>query len=314
MPTRQEAAQRRRRRGSDRSQEGSRSLEFLPSNVAALWEALPESFRAADATGSLPIHAAVDAAARVPEEHGGSMEIAKSLAELEPDSLLLPNADGDLPLHIAIIRNCRHNNGSSPDLAHFLLMRCQQAARVKRHEGNLAIHDAIQQRMFGLVREIVRRAPETARSVGAGGNSPLHVAAALPLRNSPSCPRIRRDYQYTELGLVNRLIESSPGSLWVRGRNGDLPLHVAIVRCYGSAAAVALVAMLLDHCPRSVDEADAGGNLPLHLAVAKSSPSLALVRLLVERWLGSLEEKDASGSLPLHLAAANQTAPLDVIY
>jgi ankyrin repeat protein len=231
-----EAAQ-RRRRGNDRSQEGSRSLEFLRSNGAALREALPESFRAADATGSLPIHAAVDVAARIPEEHGGSMEIAKSLAELDPDSLLLPNPDGDLPLHIAIIRNCRHNNGTSTDLACFLLMRFPQAAGVMRREGNLAIHDAIQQRMFGLVREIVRRAPETTRIIGAGGESPLHVAVALPLPKSRSCPHIRRDYRYAELDLVKLLVERSPGSLWVRDRNGDLPLHVAIVRCSGSTAA-----------------------------------------------------------------------------
>jgi hypothetical protein len=149
--------------------------DFLHNNVAALVKALPASLRAKDAKGSLPIHVAVDIATRT--LYGASKKMAKLLVELDPGSLLLPNKDGDLPLHIDIIGNDRRY---SLRLADFLVERCPEAARVERRNGNLAIHDAIERRMFDVVREIVRHAPDTAGRQGAAGRSPLHGAVALP--------------------------------------------------------------------------------------------------------------------------------------
>jgi ankyrin repeat protein len=235
------------------------------------------------------------------------IKTAKSLAELDVDSLLLPNADGDLPLHIAIIRNDMHT-----PLARFLLERYPEAARATRRNGNLAIHDAIERRLLHLVRDILRFAPETAGFVGANGRSPLHVAVALPLALPPHWNRNVR--KCTVLGIVDLLVEISPGSLIVRDRNGDLPLHIAISSSWQGDSTVELGRTLLERCPQSVREADAGGNLPCHLAVSTSSPFLPLVRLGVDRWLESLEERDAGGNVTLVLAAANESASLDLIY
>jgi ankyrin repeat protein len=293
----------------------------LHDNAVAVAVQFPESLWAKDPEGSLPIHVAVNLGSCA--RNAKHSELARRLANLDPDSLLQPNDDGDLPLHITIVQN---GNRDDTALALLLLRLRPEAARVAMTNGNVAIHCAIEQRMFPLVRLMVRLVPETLEKAGAFGRTPLHVAVARPRLGER--PRFGEVFQFGAPGhndglsaIVDLLIESCPGSLLVQDTNNDLPLHVAIV-CSSdepnrisaeSDWTVELVTTLLDRSPDSIRTKGAGGKLPLHVAISKDPPSLPLVQLLVERCPESLDTKDADGMLPLHVAVSKDPPSLPLV-
>jgi ankyrin repeat protein len=274
----------------------------LHPTVEALAKAFPQSRRATNENGLLPIHAVLGLADR------SSDKVVRYLAELDPASLLVPNPDGDLPLHLAIDRNGPYYSDGT--LAEFLYECNPKAATIARRDGNLAIHCAIEQRMLRLVRLMVQRAPELSREVGAAKRTPLHIAASLP----PFVSLVDDDGLPETAGL---LIESWPGSLAVEDANNDLPLHVAVAHTSNDTTqllplfrrlrregwALELVTILLDRVPGSIRTKGAGGKLPLHVAVSKDAPSLPLVQLLAKGRPELLDMTDRRGirrwSLPL---------------
>ena len=97
-----------------------------------------------------------------------------------------------------------------------------------------------------------------------------------------------------------------------KGKDGDLPLHLALWK----QAPAEAVAQLVAAYPEAAREKDKYGNQPLHLALkrngAKHMAPAEVVAQLVAAYPEATREKDKDGSLPLHWAVRNQ-APAEVV-
>jgi ankyrin repeat protein len=108
------------------------------------------------------------------------------------------------------------------------------------------------------------------------------------------------------------MVEASPQSLKMADRQGNLPLHYAVM--YSSEAVVELLA---DLSPDACQHANAKARLPLHLLCARhwdqDSLSLALIRTILRHNTGAVRKQERQGRLPLHLACEQGHPRRDIV-
>lgn len=169
--------------------------------------------------------------------------------------------------------------------------------RVANAAGNNAIREAIVEHELAVVRFLFERHPELVRERDADGNTLAHFAATC-----------EDDLAQPVLDFV---VDAWLGSLRVRNRNGDLPLHLLAAQTTPSLKYAAL--LLLRH-PDAARTRGAGGKYPLHAAISVACPSPKLVRRLLKLWSGVVRVRDGDGNPPLIVAAANANAGLDDVF
>jgi hypothetical protein len=129
-----------------------------------------------------------------------------------------------------------------------------------------------------------------------GGRLPLHMAA---IRGAP-------------VAVMTYLVHAAPQVLQIADRQGDLPLHHAVM--YSSEAVVELLANLF---PDACQHANAKARLPLHLLCARQwdqdSLSLSLIQTILRHNVRAAGRQERQGRLPLHLACEQGFPRRDIV-
>jgi Ankyrin repeats (many copies)/Ankyrin repeats (3 copies) len=135
-----------------------------------------------------------------------------------------------------------------------------------------------------MVRNLVRRWPQSVREETNEGFVALHLAAHIHMPTS----------------VLRYLVRQWRGSVRAASRKGWLPLHRAVEH----GASLRAIRFLVRQFPQSVRLAtNKGGLLPLHLALVDEAPP-GTVQFLVRQWPHSLQVETRDGSIALHLAVS----------
>jgi len=89
-----------------------------------------------------------------------------------------------------------------------------------------------------------------------------------------------------------------------QGKNGQCPLHIAVVHNAGQV----IIEKLCNVAPKVLDIYDVDGRLPIHLAVSCGA-SFAVVKSLLTHGPSTLMKTDGHGKTPLQLAVSHKAQP-----
>jgi ankyrin repeat protein len=267
-----------------------------------LVEEYPASLQIKDAQGRLPVHVA--AACGVP------LGLLRGLIDMGPASLHVEDAAGGLPLHLAVITARRRSRQTAEAAVGLLVERYPLALRVADAQGRLPLHWAAINLSGGgdevghgvVIRAVFSACLAATREQDSHGSLPLHLLLSAGASTE----------------LVRDVVHAFPKALGHADQSGSLPLHLAASS--GSRQSADTARFLVEQHPKALQQVDGRGDLPLHAAV--SSPAqdplvaLELAQLLVDGWPASVRvpSQDCGALLPLHLAASNPTMPVDVVF
>lgn len=157
-----------------------------------------------DNSGNTPIHLCAGNAST------DSIGVMRALIKTAPRALVIQNVEGDTPLHLAV--SCP----STPlDCISMLLKDGPEACSMQDCNGGTPLHTAIANDASDvIIQKILNCAPNIATVVDNEGLLPLHYVGAF-LR--PHCIT------------VEKIISAFPKAIVQRSKDGDVPLHTAVV-------------------------------------------------------------------------------------
>ena len=222
--------------------------------VQLLLDAYPDALQVPNEDKDLPIHLA----ARCGYRH----EVLRLLMDGYPEGVYVKNSDGRLPFFCAM-----ENNSITMDCLNLLYERYPLDLTLRDERGNTPLGMACVRGTKTNVEWIIAKCPENAQIIAdLYGNLPVHnVLHAL-----------RCDVKILKL-----LIETFPGSLLEKNKNGYLPLHVSLASLDRS---LPVVKFLLKACPKAASQVDCWGQLPLHLIFSRGASDIGLVNLLFKQY------------------------------
>ena len=133
-----------------------------------------------------------------------------ALIKAAPRALMIQNLEGDTPLHLAV--SCP----SVPlDCISMLLSTCPEACSLQDCNGGTPLHAAIANNASDdAILKILECAPNITTVVDNEGLLPLHYVGAFLWPSSST---------------VEKLIAAFPKAVVQRSKDGDVPLHTAVV-------------------------------------------------------------------------------------
>jgi ankyrin repeat protein len=266
------------------------------------------------ASGSLPLHLALEPIKQFKLVPFAGMEIVRYLAQEGPEALNVK--DGScrcVPLHYLL----RLQAGLTLRDVAALVEACPESLQATDENGRTPLHLAASNDAVPLdvLRYLVAKDPLTIKIRCRTGETPLlrAVRAGAPVENTqflvsqwPESAQLKdsdgklplHDAVCEWQPSVRTLVETWPPSLQVQDDRGWLPLH----HVANSVTPEDVAPYLVERWPESVRVKDVQGRLPLHLAAAQHGPGMPLVRILVEAGPESVHEPDNNGWLPVHVA------------
>jgi ankyrin repeat protein len=236
--------------------------------IRSVVKARPETLKATNTQGSLPLHVACG--------HQASLEVVQYLAEQWPEGLTTKNVTGDIPLHFACSLE------APLAVVEYLVEKSPDSVEGANVNGCLPLHVACANRApLAVIQSLVDQWPETVKASNTQGSLPLHIACG----------------HKASLEVIQYLVEQWPEALEMKNVNGHLPLHFAL----SLEESLEVVKYLVRKSPESVKGENVNGCLPLHVACANTVP-LKVVQCLVEKWPEAVKIADAWGKTPLDYA------------
>ena len=240
-------------------------------------------------------------------EIGAPVETVKILLQSQPDAVADVDQHGECALHVAVA-----NNAPLP-VVRMLLKAHPAAVGERNHARQLPIDIAYKKHPKNLKLQATVKAAEADRD----GNLPLHHICRLSPQQEPACDAdMLAAYPSASKLKISSYLLAFPEAAMVRGKGGNLPLHVV---CSNKSSRMAaggvdvgahIDAMVLALLPEEMDRAakqrqasaaNLQGSLPLHL-VCQSSARLNVVNALLKAYPKAVKVKDAKGYLPIHYA------------
>jgi len=261
--------------------------------LAACW---PESVQCRCTGGALPLHLACKSSSR--RSNKNLLPVIQSLLEAWPDSVRELDDQGFLPLHYAC-----NNNGAEDDVIQYLVRAWPDACHipVKSH-GILPLHFALRSsttRSLETIRLLLEAGPDAVRKPDSRGLLPLHYA----------CERGGTH------DVIQFLIEQWPLSLSTKTKDGNLPLHFALLN--NKKLSLETIQLLVQACPVAVREYDHKGRLPLHLALFEKGGGDCtddVIQCLVYAWPESCQVLTKDDELALHLACGGHRSSAVILF
>jgi ankyrin repeat protein len=246
--------------------------------IQALLAAHPDALKVADREKDLPLHRALEGAAVADD-------LLIKMVSMNPEACAKKNRRGDLPLHDALY------SGKSIGVIEAIADVYPDAVIMKDKDGVDPIHlvlDSTQQRYSKqqqayIVLVFIRLNWKSAKAHDRDGLCPLHL--------------IVQDRGYDQLFLTENVLKLCSECAKIRNRAGDLPIHVAVLRC----APVHIITALIVAYPDSLTVHDKDGDVPLHYAVRNRNPTEQIV-LLVDSCPSAAGLQDKEKELPIHYA------------
>jgi serine/threonine protein kinase/ankyrin repeat protein len=294
-------------------------------DVQALIDKCPDAVREINEDGKLPLHTAV--------MEGASVDVIRVLLKADPtaaektmkvrDEDMLQDYKGVdiLPLHLAILRTWL------PDVIKALL-KVYPGAVNARIRGKLPLALALQtdQLSDDAVLAVLAAYPDAAKETFSNECDvvilPLHIAMEKKssekvvkalIRAHPGAKKEENPFSKIlllhELLMhhkpsdkdVQNLIDKYPDAVSKRGKDGQLPLHIAVIK----EASVGVIRVLLKADPSAAKKTATGSGgkdmLPLHSAIT-CHRSLDVVMELLCAYPEGAKARTALGDLPLNLA------------
>ncbi|KAL4424268.1 hypothetical protein ABPG75_001569 [Micractinium tetrahymenae] len=227
--------------------------------IRLLIAAAPNRAAAVDSELQTPLHRAAGCG------HEGALRLLLAAA---PVAATMPDIWGNLPLHLA----ARLHLAAAADEASALSLLAEApsaaaapAGERSPHPHCLPLHVAARFGRRALVAALLEAAPEAAAKAAAGGELPLHCAAAGREEGHPAVRSL--------------LLSAAPGAATALGK-GCTPLHRAAIE--GNASSVA---QLLAAAPQAAAIRSSWDAIPLQLALRprtlEGPDGLAAARLLL---------------------------------
>ena len=259
---------------------GIKNYDISPEIIKALLNAYPDSSKAANKDGDLPLHIAF--------RRNASYDVIRVLLDRSSVAVISSlNNMNYLPLHIAL---CKQPS-SVDDIILLTELIDKYPDSVKLKNGNqllplqIALKNHKHKNSLVLFKRLLQYYPEAVMELDKIGLLPLHLAIRWKVA----------------VEILSVLLEVCPGAAKTKDRCGRLALH------YASSAEV--VRVLLHTCPEAARVADNDGSLALHVAVFLSSELLPTVQTLLDAYPEAVKWEDNNGRLPLHRALSGRNAP-----
>jgi len=203
--------------------------------IQYLIQCWPESVQCRCTGGALPLHLACKSSSR--QSNKNLLPVIQTLLEAWPDSVRELDDQGFLPLHYAC-----NNNGAEDDVIQYLVRACPDACHipVKSHDI-LPLHLVLRSsttRLLETIRLLLEAGPDAVRKPDSRGLLPLHYA----------CERGGTH------DVIQFLIEQWPLSLSTKTKDGNLPLHFALLN--NKKLSLETIQLLVQACPAAVHEHD----------------------------------------------------------
>jgi hypothetical protein len=211
--------------------------------VKDLVELYPAALQAVDGSGRLPVHVALSKSACPP------LTLIRGLAEPWPGSLQVADGCGLYPLHLVLYK-------------HNLNMEGSRFGDLNRPG------DRMHRNFWPVVQYLVQLCPATTSLSDASGRLPLHAAASRGLAAGPE--------------LLDFLVRASPPNACLRrDHEGRLPLHHAVV---APRVSWTVVDALVQSCPGSLQVRDRDGYNTIHRAASRRDAPIEVLYRLVRSW------------------------------
>jgi len=141
---------------------------------------------------------------------GDSYSVMDALVKAAPRALTFQNGEGDTPLHLAA-----SNPTSSADCISLLLEAYPEATLLQDCSGATPLHSAIANKASGvIIDKLLAVAPKMASVADNDGLLPLHYVGA---------------FLHSDVDSVKKIIDIYPSALVEQSKEGDVPLHTAVV-------------------------------------------------------------------------------------
>lgn len=276
--------------------------------------------------------------------HGAESVSILQLLEMRPEAAGEDDQHGALPLELGIYNKAAEEViikllDQYPEAAK---KPCSSGGELGEYPLHTALRQMYSANVIGkLLKDCVADdwtesgayAPEWMERREAGGSLlPLHMAirAAMSPENKlkiinkllpVKCPIGARDpvNGYSALDVVlstkpvaievfnhiyQELRAARPAVATEQGKNGQCPLHIAVVHNAGQV----IIEKLCNVAPKVLEVYDVDGRLPIHLAVSCGA-SFAVVKSLLTHGPSTLMKADGHGKTPLQLAVSHKAQP-----
>jgi len=267
------------------------------SFIRTLLDLAPETAKAKDLKGRLPLHWACDVA-------GSSPEVIDLLLAAHQDGACTQECKyGFLPLHIACFWEAQNdqsrgiaNTKERALIVETLIEAFPKGIWYRDKKDWLPLHIASRTGTAAVV-SVLLNFPAGAKDADQDGRLPIHLA----------CLNSGKDKDV--VAIIDALVKIHPKGLRQREqRFGFLPLHIA---CSTPSPSERVVELLLNHYPHAAREEDAFLSSPLHVAARANAPS-SVISVLVQLYPDAVRLLDRDERLPLHWAC-HTDAPPEVI-
>lgn len=229
---------------------------------------------------------------------GDSYSVMDALIKAAPRALTFQNAEGDTPLHLAA-----SNPTSSVDCISLLLEAYPEATLLQDCSGATPLHAAIANKASGaVIQKLLSVAPKMASVVDNDGLLPLHYVGA---------------FLHTDIDSVKKIITIYPSAVIDQSKEGDVPLHTAVVNSNDEIDEDGLrILELLVTDSNGVEPilmTNKEHSNPLHCCAIFNSPARLIKFLMTfpssRRAVCMINN---TGATPLHLAAAHSSVAQSV--
>jgi ankyrin repeat protein len=256
-----------------------------PALLRLLAERSPQSLRAPDYKGRLPLHLA------------DGLESARILLECCPELARVQDRDGRLPAHAVIAAVSQ------------TAAKLQQNGPAEGTEENIPPPEEWPLRV---ARLLVEAHPESLLAQDRkNGWVPLH-AVLFDKRAPLDAVAFLIEAQPLALQIPDR-VGRLPLHMWMTIEDGWYLEPEAVPRLNLGPAMLDMARMLVETCPDSLRVQDMFGQVPLFFLLGTREPPLDLARLLVEAWPGALLAQTHEGRVPLCALLSRSDAALDTV-
>ncbi|OVA05330.1 Ankyrin repeat [Macleaya cordata] len=225
----------------------------------------------------------------------GKLSCVEEICYRCPTLIWQANSKGDTPLHYAakfglfdiatfLIRRAEFyhhediENGG--DYFEGLLSPVQRLVRMKNKENDTALHEAVRNHRFDIVKLLTEADPVFIYLANNEGETPLYLAAEEGLYDC-----------------VVQILQTCPSSAY-GGPHGRTAMHAAV-----SSDNSDITKILLEKKPATIQEGDNNGRTPLHYAAQLNLHKRVVQLLDFDSSVAYLSDKD--GKTALHIATSN---------
>eukprot|EP00984_Skeletonema_dohrnii_P035090 scaffold34613_cov127-Skeletonema_dohrnii-CCMP3373.AAC.1 len=260
-----------------------------PTIIQLLIDAAPDSVRSVTNVGRMPLHYLCSS---TNEDDRKAMQILKLLIERHPDVIIRHvDNNGFLPFHYACATR-------SPEFCRLLIEAYPGSERMTGFNGVRPLHAACGNNTLATVEYLYKLYPDAISHATTRGNYPIHAAIM---------GMMRRDNPITAVGIVKYLFDLDPNVKLQKHQGAESLLYFACIRGYSNSsieAALEMIKTIYDAHPEAIEENRIASTIHEYHEQIQSfiNTQLVYARQAKDHRQMTTPTPDGNGQLPLHTA------------